>query len=91
MRIFYQAPAGCNSGKKRQKADKEKYGERGLWDLCMLLSGGHRPPLPTPPILHVLPHLPAAMVIRTGGTAGRLPPPATHTPFLQPETSTVDL
>jgi hypothetical protein len=75
--FFIKLPPGCNSGKKRQKADKEKDGERGIWDLCMLLSGVHRPPSHLPPFLHVLPQLPAAMVIRTGGTAGR-PPLSCH-------------
>jgi hypothetical protein len=46
------------------------------------------------PILRILPHLPAAMVIRTEGTAGRPPtplPPVNHTPFLQLEAIAVDL
>jgi hypothetical protein len=47
------------------------------------------PPSP-PSFARNLPHLPAAMVIRTGGTAGS-PPPATHTPNEHSETSVLDL
>jgi hypothetical protein len=97
MRIFLSSPAGCDSGKRRQKAGKKKDREKRNMDLCMLLSGVHRPPPPpTPhlsPTLRVLPHLPGAMVIRAGGTTGRPPlsPPVTHTPFQQLEATAVDL
>jgi hypothetical protein len=76
--------------KQRQKVGKKKGRERGIWDLCIVLSGVHTPP---PhhlfPILRVLPHLPAAMVIRTGGTVRSPPCPTPH--FLLSEAIAVDL
>ncbi len=39
MRIFIEPPPDVKAEKKRKKAGNEKGRERGIWDLCMLLSG----------------------------------------------------
>jgi hypothetical protein len=50
------------------------------------------PPYHLSPILRILLHLPASMVIRAGGTVGTPPPPpVTHTPFQEFEATAVDL
>jgi hypothetical protein len=80
MRIFIRAPTGCNSGKKETESEPEKE-EYGICVCCVCSLVCTAPPPPhLSPILSVLPHPPAAMDIRIGGTVGR-PPPATHIPF----------
>jgi len=88
MQIFYRAPAGFDNGKGDRKTGKKKGRERGIWDLCMILSAAHRPPpfTTSPPILRVLPHLPAAEVQWEGPS-----PLATHNPFQQLEAIALDL
>jgi hypothetical protein len=80
-----------NSGKKDRERAKEKGRERGIWDWHILLSGEHRTPRHLSTILRVLLHMPAATVIRAGGTVGSPPSPITYTPFQQFEARAVDL
>jgi hypothetical protein len=82
LRKFFIEPPPDAQRKERQGAGEEKGRERGIWDWCMLLSGVHRPPHHLSPILRVLLHLPAAMVIREVGTVGAPPPPPSPTPHL---------
>jgi hypothetical protein len=92
LREFLSSPRRMHSGKKdreraRRKAEKEKY---GIGVCCYLVCTDPPPPHHLSPILCVLLHLPAAMVIRAGGTVGS-PPPITHTPSQQFEATLVDL
>jgi hypothetical protein len=90
---FFIEPPPDAQREERQGTGKEKGREGGIWDWCILLSGVNRPPHHLSPILRVLLHLPAAMIIRAGGTVGSPPPSPhiTHTPFQQFEATAVDL
>ncbi len=85
--FFIKPPQDVTVEKETEGGNKKGW-ERGIWDLCILLSGVHRPPPPptSPPILRVLPHLPAAEVQWEGPS-----PLATHNPFQQLEAIAVDL
>jgi hypothetical protein len=79
--------------KRRQKSEQGGGREReelGICVCCYLACTVPPPPFSLPCPALDLPHLPAAMVVWTGGTARR-PPLATNTPFQQSETSVVDL
>ncbi len=62
----------------KRKAEKEEY---GIDVYCYLVCTAPPPSLHLSPILCALLHLPAAMVIRTGGTVGSTPPPHHPHPF----------
>jgi hypothetical protein len=91
-RFFIEPPPDATAEKKTEGGQEEGLRKRNMGFVYTVIWYAQTPPPPStsPPILHVLPHLPVTMIIRTGGTVGR-PPPATHTSFQQLETIAVDL
>jgi hypothetical protein len=81
---FYRAPAGCTAERKTESGQEERQKKRNMGLMYTVIWCAQTPPHHLFPILRVLLHLPAAMVIRAGGTVGSPPSPPSSPTWSHP-------